>query len=120
MGERATKDNSRSCSGVAFETHFTYKTVFVFRGIPKCRSQFTQENLYSKKHLLKAFKVTGDSVLVKGFKIQPLFICAYVHFTLKSKAPKQNKQANLSIFFFFLKGQKLFNYRLVKSSGLLV
>lgn len=106
MAERAANDNSRSCSGVAFETHFTYKAVFVFRDIPKCRSQFTQENFYSKKHLLKAFKVTGNSELVKGLKIQPLFICAYVHFTLNSKAPKQ---ANLSIFFW--KGQKLFDYK---------
>lgn len=94
---------------MAFETHFTYKAVFVFRDIPKCRSQFTQENFYSKKHLLKAFKVTRNSELVKGLKIQPLFICAYVHFTLNSKALKQaNRQTSV---FFFLKGQKLFDYK---------
>lgn len=119
MAERAAKDNSRSCSGVAFETHFTYKAVFVFRDIPKCRSQFTQENFYSKKHLLKAFKVTGNSELVKGLKIQPLFICAYVHFTLNSKALKQaNRQT--SVFFFGKVKSSLITNRLLKCSGLLV
>lgn len=40
VAERATKDNRKSFSDVTFETHFTYKTVFVFTGLPKCGSQF--------------------------------------------------------------------------------